>query len=226
MHTTGLFHAGQKRVDGGAVRSEISLTVRCDGMQLFCAGAGADGYMSEFLEHGERRIDDAWTWAVGAADLILDRLDDLVPVPRLFSDEIQDDQTKITMSEEAAETRAAVSTVVPTAATAVHLAVIVGKCSRGIQTPSGFRYIYIHSPVQGFKVSLLQVCSGRSSPRDGITEPEHLAGKGTDQFVTTGTFAHRGTESTNQRVPSSTLGCCLRWLSWVWYKEGTDAGAS
>ena len=28
--------------------------------------------MSEFLEHGERRIDDAWTWAVGAADLILE----------------------------------------------------------------------------------------------------------------------------------------------------------
>jgi hypothetical protein len=73
--------------------------------------------MAKFLKHGERRVDDAWTWAIGATDMILDRLDDLVTMARFLGDEVQNDQPEIAVGEEAAETGAttavmsAVSTV-------------------------------------------------------------------------------------------------------------------
>ncbi|HEY2616321.1 MAG TPA: hypothetical protein VGI78_03185 [Acetobacteraceae bacterium] len=63
--------------------------------------------MAEFLEQGQRRIDDTRTWAVGAADLLLDRLDDLVPVPWFLGDEVENDQAKVAMSEEAAKSGSA-----------------------------------------------------------------------------------------------------------------------
>jgi hypothetical protein len=59
--------------------------------------------MAKLLEHGERRIDNPGAWAVGAADLFLDRLDDLVTVPRFFGDEMENDETKVAMSEEPPE---------------------------------------------------------------------------------------------------------------------------
>jgi hypothetical protein len=38
--------------------------------------------------------------------MVLDRLDDLVTVPRLFADQVQDDQAKITMRKEPPKSRA------------------------------------------------------------------------------------------------------------------------
>jgi hypothetical protein len=67
--------------------------------------------MAEFLKQGERRVDNARAWAVGAADLLLDCLDDLVTVPRLLGDEMENDQAKITMGEEATEAGSAAVTV-------------------------------------------------------------------------------------------------------------------
>jgi hypothetical protein len=59
--------------------------------------------MAEFLEQRQRRIDNAWTRTVGAADLLLDGLDYFVPVPWFLSDEMKDDQAKVAMREEAAK---------------------------------------------------------------------------------------------------------------------------
>ena len=67
--------------------------------------------MAELLEHGERRIDNSWAWAVGAADVLLDRLDDLVTVARLFGDEMENDQTKVAVREEPAEPGSAAMTM-------------------------------------------------------------------------------------------------------------------
>src|SRR4029077_12279953 len=58
---------------------------------------------AEFLEQSERRVDHAGAGAVGAADLVLDRLDDLVAMPRLLGDQIENDQPQIAMGEEPAK---------------------------------------------------------------------------------------------------------------------------
>ena len=53
----------------------------------------------EFFKQGQRRIDDAEAWAVGAADLFFDCLDDLVTVPRFLGDEMKNDQAQVAMRE-------------------------------------------------------------------------------------------------------------------------------
>ena len=103
MYAAGFFHASEKGIHGGAVSFEVSPAFRGDRMQLLRTVAGADRHMAEFLEQGQRRINDAWTWTVGAADLFFDRLDDLVTVPRFLGDEMENDQAKVAMSEEAPE---------------------------------------------------------------------------------------------------------------------------
>jgi hypothetical protein len=67
--------------------------------------------MTEFLEQGQRRIDHARARAVGTPDLLFDRLDDLVPVPWLFGDEMQDDQAKVAVREEPTEPGSATPTM-------------------------------------------------------------------------------------------------------------------
>jgi hypothetical protein len=41
--------------------------------------------------------------AVGAADLLFDRLDNLVTVPRSLNDGVENDQAKVAMGEEATQ---------------------------------------------------------------------------------------------------------------------------
>ena len=103
MHAVGFFHAGEESSHGGTVSFEVGPAFRGDRMQLLPAVASADRHMAEFLEQGQRRINNAWTWTVGAADLFFDRLDDLVTMPRFLGDEMENDQAKVAMSEEAPE---------------------------------------------------------------------------------------------------------------------------
>ena len=79
---------------------------------------GADRHVAEFLKQGQRRIDHTRAGAVGAADLLLDRLDDFVTVARFLGDEVQDDQAQVAMGEEAAESGTAAATAVPAMANA------------------------------------------------------------------------------------------------------------
>jgi hypothetical protein len=80
-------------------------------MQFLRAIAGADRHVAKFLEQRKRRIDDARARAVGAADLILDGLDDLVPVPRLLGYEVKDEEAKVAMSEETPKAGSATTAV-------------------------------------------------------------------------------------------------------------------
>ena len=91
MYATGFFHAGEEGIHGGAVSFEVSPAFRGNRMQLLRTVAGADRHMAEFLKQGQRRVDNTRAWAIGAADLLLDRFDDLVTVPRLLSDEMEND---------------------------------------------------------------------------------------------------------------------------------------
>src|ERR1700751_870801 len=111
MDAPGLLHAGEECVYRGMVGIEVSPAFGGDRMQLFRTIAGADRHMTEFLEQGQRRINNAWAWAVGAADPLFDRLDDLVTVPRLFRDEMENDQAKVAMREEAPEPGSAALTM-------------------------------------------------------------------------------------------------------------------
>jgi hypothetical protein len=70
-------------------------------MQLLRTIAGGNGHVPKFFKQGQRRIDDTGTGAVGAADVFLNGFDDFVTVPRLFRDEMEDNQSKVAMGEEA-----------------------------------------------------------------------------------------------------------------------------
>jgi len=83
--------------------------------------------VAELLKHGQRRVDDAWAWTVGAANLVFDCFDDLVTVPRPLGNEVENKQAKVAMSEEAAEAASA-TTVLSGAELKVVVAMLpVGK---------------------------------------------------------------------------------------------------
>ena len=87
------------------------------------AVAGADRHVTKLLKESQRRIDDAWAGAVGSGDPLLNRLDKLIAVPRLLGDELQDDQAKVAMGEEAAEASSASLPTMRTTVVAFLLAV-------------------------------------------------------------------------------------------------------
>src|SRR5262249_38753677 len=89
---THLAHAGQDPPDRAAMGVEVSRALRGYCVELLAAVAGCDGGMAELLEHGERGIDHAGARAVRAAELVFDCLDELVAVPRLLRDQLQDEQ--------------------------------------------------------------------------------------------------------------------------------------
>ena len=105
MGAAGLLHAREQGVHGGAVGVEVGAALGGDRMQFLAAVTGGDRYVAEFLEHGQRGVDHAGAGAVGAADALLDRLDDLVAVARLLGDQVEDDQAEVAMGEEAARGR-------------------------------------------------------------------------------------------------------------------------
>jgi hypothetical protein len=82
-------------------------------MQLLRTIAGGDRHMSEFFKQDQCRIDHAWTGAVGTTNVFLDGFDDFVTVPRLFRDEMEDDQAKITVGEEAAKSGPSAAVMAP-----------------------------------------------------------------------------------------------------------------
>src|SRR5262249_32984511 len=87
----GLGHASKESIYCTAVGIEKSPSLRGNLVQLFCTIPGADRHVTKLLEQSQRWIDDAWTWAVGSCDLLFNRLDQLVTVPGLVGDQVQDD---------------------------------------------------------------------------------------------------------------------------------------
>src|SRR5260221_10233322 len=87
----------EQRIDRLTVRRQQRHAGLGNGMQLLAALARTDGYVAQLFEHGQRRIDDARARAIGAGQHLLDRLDDLVAVARLFRDQMQHDETQVAM---------------------------------------------------------------------------------------------------------------------------------
>ena len=58
--------------------------------------------LTHLVEHGQRRIDDAGTGHIEAAAQLLDRPDQLVAVPRLVGDQLEQDEAELASIEHAA----------------------------------------------------------------------------------------------------------------------------
>ena len=71
MNATGLLHTGKECFQSRAIGIEIRAAFGGDRIQLLCTVAGIDRRMAEFLEQRQRRVDNAWARAIGAADLPL-----------------------------------------------------------------------------------------------------------------------------------------------------------
>jgi hypothetical protein len=99
----GLGHASKKGIHRPTVGIEESSALRGNLVQLLGTIAGADRHVAKLLKVGQRWIDDARTGAIGTGDLLLYLFDNLVPVPGLLGDQVQDDQAKVAVSEEASE---------------------------------------------------------------------------------------------------------------------------
>src|SRR5262249_43961928 len=77
--------------------------------------------ITELLKERQRWINDARTGAIGTGDLLLDRLNDFVPVPGLLGDEGHDDQAEVSVGEEPAKASPA---TVPTMAKALAVMIL------------------------------------------------------------------------------------------------------
>src|SRR5580704_11627000 len=140
----------KKGIHGTVVGVEEGPPLRGDFVQLLRPVAGVYRDITELLEERQGWIDDARAGAVGAGDLLLDRFDDFVPVPRLLGDEVQDNQAKIAVGEEAAEASSSslslvpvmtdVDTVLGVLFAAEAAAVIAVGMSMQLDSPSVFRH--------------------------------------------------------------------------------------
>ena len=97
---SGLLHAREDKVNDGFVFGENAGALWGNGVQLPCA-LGSYCRLTHLLEHCEHRIDDSGARSIGAAKLVLDRLDDLVSVTWALLDQMKDNEAEITGLEEA-----------------------------------------------------------------------------------------------------------------------------
>src|SRR5579871_1961134 len=93
----------EHHVDDVAVRLEIALALGRDAVELLAALA-LGGEIARLFEIGERGINDTRARAVPAARLLLDHLDDLVAVTRLFRDQGKHEQLQVSLCQHAADT--------------------------------------------------------------------------------------------------------------------------
>jgi hypothetical protein len=111
--TAGLSHASEKGIDRTAVGVEESPALRGDLVELLRTITGADGHVAELIKEGQCRIDDARTGAIGTGNLLFNRFDDFIPVPRLLGDKVEDNQAEVAMSEKAPETASSAVSTAP-----------------------------------------------------------------------------------------------------------------
>src|SRR5665213_3460573 len=96
-----LGHAGEEGLDRLGLFGQQGLALGRDGIELLSAVAlGPDLGVAHVLQEGERRIDDPRAWRIGAADGLLDRLDQFVAVTGLVGDQLEQNQAKIALFED------------------------------------------------------------------------------------------------------------------------------
>jgi hypothetical protein len=108
-----LFHARLHGVERRLTVIEMNLALCRDRIKFSRAVGRCDGGQAHFFQQSQRGIDDTRRRAVRAADLVLDRFDDLVAVARGLGDQGEHDQAKIALVEHPA---AASATAMLTAA--------------------------------------------------------------------------------------------------------------
>src|SRR5207249_3446462 len=93
-------HAPEDGVDRGLMFFEGRLALGGDTMQLLAAHLRFDGHIAQFFQQRQGRVDHSRAGAVSAADLLLDGLDNLVAMARLFGDELQDHELQVALIED------------------------------------------------------------------------------------------------------------------------------
>src|SRR6478672_3517961 len=96
-----LADAVEDRVDRLLVLDEVGATGVGDLVDLLSFIAGNDAGVAEVLEELEGRVDGAGAGGVGAAEALLERLDDLVAVAGLLLEEAEDDVAQVALLEHA-----------------------------------------------------------------------------------------------------------------------------
>jgi hypothetical protein len=88
----------EDRADRRALGFQEGLALGGDGIELLAA-AFLGGGVAELFQEGQGRIDDAGAGAIGAADRLLDGLDQLVAVARLLADQLEQNQAQVALFE-------------------------------------------------------------------------------------------------------------------------------
>src|SRR5438094_10449578 len=97
MAGADFFDAGENGLDGAPVAFKNSLALRSDRIELARPVGRFDANKTLLLEQRQSRIDDARAWRIGAAHAVLNRLDELIAMRRLFADQLQDDQPDVAL---------------------------------------------------------------------------------------------------------------------------------
>ena len=87
--------AGEQRIHLRRIGGEIGTASLCDGKRLSGALQLGPFDVAQVLEHRQRRIDDAGAGDISAPRQILDRADEVITVPRLIRDELEQDEPQI-----------------------------------------------------------------------------------------------------------------------------------
>ena len=87
--------ARQQRLDFRLPGRQVLGAVGRDRERLARAARSSLFDVAHLVEHGQRRIDDAGAGHIEAAAQLLDRPDQLVAVPRLVGDQLEQDEAKL-----------------------------------------------------------------------------------------------------------------------------------
>src|SRR5207247_4994142 len=117
MGAANLGDTAEDGIDEGAIGGQKRGALLGYRIELAGAFGGLGTQIPELLEQGQGRVDHTGTGAVRTAELLLDRLDQLVAVARFFGDQMQQHIAQIAVVEEAPEPPAAAAAAIMAAET-------------------------------------------------------------------------------------------------------------
>src|SRR5262249_45151546 len=95
-------NAREERVHTSLVRRKFGFARFGDGVEFLGTLARGEFRKSHVLKHRQQRIDDAGARRIGAADAMLDLLDQFVAMPRLLGEQRQNHEFEVALIEHAA----------------------------------------------------------------------------------------------------------------------------
>src|SRR5215472_15420697 len=94
-------HPAEDPLDDGFLLVERGRAGLGDAVELLAALGVLHGDVAELFEQGQRRVDHAGARRIGAPDLVLDGLDDLVAVTGRLADQLEDHEAQVALIEHA-----------------------------------------------------------------------------------------------------------------------------